>query len=60
MDVLMEASKLGFSLREEQRGDHSVWTWRRGIDFRWPSFLTRGQALSWMQARIERGANFDR
>ncbi len=51
--VEFEASKFGFHLdRVEDDVQGVVYQWHRGVDRRWPSFLTEREALAWMDARL--------
>ena len=59
MDVIEEARERGFELEERVIGDGWVWGWCRGDDDRWPCFLERRQAVSWMADRLKRTAVFE-
>ena len=59
MDVIAEARRQGFELEERVLHDQWMWGWRRD-DERWPCFLERRLALSWMTDRLRRIGVFDR
>ncbi len=59
MDVIAQAAGQGFMLEERVIGDGWVWGWSRGDDDRWPCFLERRQAVSWMVDRLKRTAVFE-
>jgi hypothetical protein len=60
MDVMSEAERLGFHVEETMVDGVIVWAWRRGRDTDWPVFLTKGEALAWMEDGIRRATVFDR
>ncbi len=57
--VLAEARTRGFELEERVLHDQWMWGWRRDDDERWPCFLERRLAMSWMRDRLGRTAVFD-
>jgi hypothetical protein len=57
-DVIAAAGADGFDLEERVVGDAWCWGWVRGDDTRWPAFLTRREAVSWMASRLKRVAVF--
>ena len=59
-DVLEAAVDEGFDLHERLAGDvgPECWGWHRGDDDRWPCFLERRQAISWMGDRRRRSGVF--
>jgi hypothetical protein len=60
MNVIDDARTLGFELEERPLNGEWVWGWRRRNDDRWPCFLERGLAVSWMADRLGRGAAVER
>ena len=50
----------GFDLHEriEQHSGDEAWGWNRGDDDRWPCFLERRLAISWMRDRLRHSAVF--
>jgi hypothetical protein len=60
MDIIDDARTVGFELGERPPNGEWVWGWRRGNDDRWPCFLERRLAVSWMADRLRRGAVFER
>ena len=54
-DEIIDAARSdGFGLEERPLRGEWVHGWRRGDDERWPCFLTRREALSWMDdARVD-------
>jgi hypothetical protein len=59
MDVIASARLQGFELEERVVGDGWMWGWSLGDDDRWPCFLARRQAVSWMADRLRRTAVFE-
>ena len=59
MDVIEKARLQGFELEERVIADAWVWGWSRGDDDRWPCFLERRQAVSWMRERLGRSEVFE-
>jgi hypothetical protein len=57
-DVLDQALADGFELEERPLQGRWVCGWCRGDDTRYPCFLTRREALDWMQDRLHRIAVF--
>jgi hypothetical protein len=57
-EILDAAQADGFQLEERVCRGQWVHGWRRGDDERWPCFLTRREALSWMADRLTRCAVF--
>jgi hypothetical protein len=55
VEVLREAA---FELEERACQNAWVWGWRRGDDRRWPCYVERRQAVSWMRDRLSRGRVF--
>jgi hypothetical protein len=60
MDVMTEAERLGFHVEETRVDGVTVWGWRRGSDRDWPCFLTKGEALAWMEQGIRSASLFNR
>jgi hypothetical protein len=60
MDVIDQARERGFELEERVLHDQWMWGWRRDDDERWPCFLERRLALSWMDDRLRRIGVFER
>ena len=52
-DLLAHAARDGYTLiqRETDTGQ-LVWAWRRGDDPRYPCFLTRREAVAFMEDRL--------
>jgi hypothetical protein len=58
-DAIISAARSdGFELEERVCRRERVHGWRHGNDERWPCFLTRREALSWMDDRLTRCAVF--
>jgi hypothetical protein len=60
MDCLTAAAERGFTLEERPLHGQRVWGWRRGDDDRHPCFLTKREALAYMDDRLRRIAVFER
>jgi hypothetical protein len=58
-EVLDEARARGFELEERVLSGQWMWGWRREDDQRWPCFLERRLAVSWMRDRLARTAVFE-
>jgi hypothetical protein len=59
-DVLDAAAAQGFDLHARiasYTGDEA-WGWHRGDDDRWPCFVERRLAISWMADRLRRAGVF--
>jgi hypothetical protein len=57
-EVIAEAARDGFELEERAWGNAWTWGWCRGDDQRWPCYIERRQAVSWMRDRLRRGRVF--
>jgi hypothetical protein len=58
-DEIIDAARSdGFELEKRVCRGQWVHGWRRGDDERWRCFLTRREALSWMDDRLARCAAF--
>jgi hypothetical protein len=55
-EILGSVSAEGFKLEERTCRGQWVYGWRIGDDARFPCFLTRREALSWMGDRLTRAA----
>jgi hypothetical protein len=53
-EVLAHARDDGFELLERTCAGQWVHGWARGDDERWPCYLERRQAVSWMRDRLNR------
>ena len=53
-EVLEAAATEGFDLHERitPHTGHEAWGWHRGDDDRWPCYLERRLAISWMRDRL--------
>jgi hypothetical protein len=56
--VLAAARDEGFALVERPVGGNWCWGWVRADDERWPAYVERRQALSWMADRMRRAGVF--
>jgi hypothetical protein len=58
--VLELAAREDFDLHERLAAymGEEAWGWHRGDDDRWPCFVERGQAISWMADRLRRAGAF--
>ena len=57
-EVIETATAEGWSMVERTCRGEWVFGWARGNDERWPCFLERRLAVSWMRDRLTRGRVF--